>query len=102
VPRPPPERVAASAKPPDDPRHPHILRYLRDAIDITHKKRKTPITHQDIENRITAELAKDPHHCLQGRVILLNVCKSLDLPFYANRMRPDLFRPPHAPPISPP
>ncbi len=102
APRPKPEpAITAAAEPattqapipPTDPRRPHIARYFREGIDITEKRRKTPITFQDVDNAIDAELAKDPNHRLQGRYILLKVCKSLDLPFYANRLNRELFRP---------
>jgi hypothetical protein len=92
-----PEPAATPApNPPDDPRRPHIARYFREGIDITAKKRKTPLTLHDVDKAIDAELAKDPDRRLQGRVILLKVCKSLDLPFYATRMRTELYRPPQA------
>jgi len=95
-PAPPPTPQPATLTPaaPQDPRRPHILRYFRDSIDITEKKRKTPITQAHIEDRVTAELASDPQQKIPGPALLLRICKSLDIPFYANRLPPDLFRPP--------
>jgi len=99
-PAPPPAPEAAqapaiqAAAPPEDPRRPHIIRYFREAIDITRQKRKTPITHQHIEDRINTALANDPHRTLPGGTILRSICKSLELPFYASRMHTDLLRPP--------
>jgi hypothetical protein len=98
APHPTPKPAAMEApKPPEDPRRFPILHYFRQAIDINAKRRKIPITHQDIENRVDSELANDPDHRHQGRDILLKICKSLDLPFYANRMHPDLYRQSPAP-----
>jgi len=37
------------------------------------------------------------NHRLRGRDILLKICKSLDLPFYASRIHSDLLRPPQIP-----
>jgi hypothetical protein len=93
----PPQTLAPTAEAPnpdEDPRRAPILHYFREGIDITQKKRKIPITHQQIEERVDAELAKDPNRCLPGNFLLLKICKSLDLPFYATRMPIDLLRPP--------
>jgi hypothetical protein len=75
---------------PEDPRRPLILRYFREGIDLTRQKSKIATSHQIVEDHIDAELAKDPQHRLPGRAILRNICKSLDLPFYASRMHSDL------------
>jgi hypothetical protein len=99
MPRPTPEPASAPAPAPasrEDPRRPHIARYFRESINLNERKRKIPITLQEVDTRIESELAKDPDYRLQGRSILLKVCKSLNLPFYPNRMSPELFRP--APP----
>jgi hypothetical protein len=103
-PRPQPATPPATqaASPPEDPRRPLIIRYFREAIDLTRQKRKTPITHQHIEHHVDTELAKDPQHSLNGRAVLQNICKSLELPFYANRIHADLLRPPRTPAIRPP
>ncbi len=96
---PPPPRVpkgqpTEALNKPEDARRPLILRYFRDGIDLTQQKSKIATSQQIIETHIDAELAKDPDHRLAGRDILLKICKSLDLPFYANRMPGDLLRPP--------
>jgi hypothetical protein len=77
---------------PEDPRRPLILRYFSEGIDLTRQKSKIATSRQIVENHIDAELAKDPEARLAGRDILLKICKSLDLPFYANRMHSDLLR----------
>ncbi len=82
---------------PEDARRPLILRYFREGIDLTRQKSKIATSQHIVETHIDAELAKDPGHRLPGRVILLKICKSLDLPFYANRMHSDLRRPPKMP-----
>jgi len=79
---------------PEDPRRPLILRYFREGIDLTSRKSKIATSQHIIETHIDAELAKDPQHRLPGRDILLKICKSLDLPFYATRMHNDLLHPP--------
>jgi hypothetical protein len=79
---------------PEDARRPLILRYFREGIDLTRQKSKIATSQQIIETHIDAELAKDPDHRLAGRDVLLKICKSLDLPFYANRMPGELLRPP--------
>jgi len=105
-PREPAPRAAAESAaktvldPHQDPRRPHILRYFSEGIDITQKRRKIPLTQQDIENHVTAELIKDSQQRLQGSSVLLRICKSLDLPFYATRMSPELLRPPRPLPIT--
>ncbi len=81
----------------EDARRPLILRYFRDGIDLTRQKSKIATSQQIVEAHIDAELAKDPDHRLPGRDILLKICKSLDLPFYANRMHSDLLRRPKSP-----
>jgi hypothetical protein len=78
----------------EDARRPLILRYFREGIDLTRQKSKIATSQQIVEAHIDAELAKDPDHRLPGRDILLKICKSLDLPFYANRMPSALLRPP--------
>jgi hypothetical protein len=88
-----PQKVEALHKP-EDPRRPLILRYFREGIDLTRQKSKIASSQQIVETHIDAELAKDPDHRRQGREILLKICKSLDLPFYANRIPTELFRPP--------
>ncbi len=94
APRPTPEPLSAPAeRSPEDPRRPHIVRYVRQVIGIAQKRRKTPITLQEVDTQIDAELAKDPNRRLQGRQIVLNLCKSLDIPFHANLMSRELFRP---------
>ncbi len=96
-PRPPREtkaRPTDASHQPEDARRPLILRYFREGIDLTRQKSKIATSPQIIETHIDAELAKDPDHRLPGRDILLKICKSLDLPFYANRMPGDLLRPP--------
>jgi hypothetical protein len=93
-PREPKAPPAEALNKPEDARRPLILRYFRDGIDLTHQKSKIATSQQIIETHIDAELAKDPDHRRPGRDILLKICKSLDLPFYANRMPPDLLRPP--------
>jgi len=100
---PPPPRPPRASKPqpsemeaphkPEDPRRPLILRYFREGIDLAGQKSKIATSHQIVEDHIDAELAKDPRRRLPGRTILLNICKSLDLPFYASRMHNDLRRP---------
>jgi hypothetical protein len=103
APRPTPEPATIEApNSPEDPRRAHIARYFREAIDTTRRKHKPPLTQQEIEAHIDAELARDPNHRLEGRVVLLRICKSLNLPFYANRMHPDLFRTPSAPALATP
>jgi len=98
-PRPPrepkaqPQQIEASHKP-EDARRPLILRYFREGIDLTRQKSKIATSQQIVETHIDAELAKDPEHRLPGRYILLKICKSLELPFYANRIPTDLLRPP--------
>ncbi len=82
---------------PEDPRRPLILRYFHEGIDLTRQKSKIATSQKIVETHIDAELAKDPDHRLAGRDILLKICKSLDLPFYANRMHSDLLRPPPVP-----
>jgi len=77
---------------PEDPRRPLILRYFREGIDLTRQKSKIATSLQIVEDHIDAELAKDPQHRLPGRTILRNICRSLDLPFYASRMHSDLNR----------
>jgi hypothetical protein len=95
APCPTPEPAAIEApNAPEDFRRPHIIRYLREANELTRHKRKKPITNEQIEESVNAELAKDPSRRLQGRFILLKVCKSLGLPYYANQLHADLFRPP--------
>jgi hypothetical protein len=99
---PPPPRPPREPKPlpiealnkPQDPRRALILRYFREGIDLTRQKSKIATSPQIVETHIDAELAKDPEHRLAGRDILLKICKSLDLPFYANRMPSDLLCPP--------
>ncbi len=94
---PPPPRAPREPKTPhqpDDARRPLILRYFREGIDLTHQKSKIATSPQIIETHIDAELAKDPDHRVPGRDMLLKICKSLDLPFYANRIPSDLLRPP--------
>jgi hypothetical protein len=81
----------------EDARRPLILRYFRDGIDLTRQKSKIATSQQIIETHIDAELAKDPEGRLPGRDILHKICKSLDLPFYANRLPSDLLRPPQIP-----
>jgi hypothetical protein len=94
MPRPTPEPLSAPAeRSPEDPRRPHIARYVRQVIGIAQKRRKSPITLQEVDTQIDAELAKDPKRRLQGRQIVLKLCKSLDLPFHANLMSRELFRP---------
>jgi hypothetical protein len=97
APRPPrepktqPQHIEAPHQP-EDPRRPLILRYFSEGIDLTRQKSKIATSRQIVENHIDAELAKDPEARLAGRDILLKICKSLDLPFYANRMHSDLLR----------
>jgi hypothetical protein len=96
-PRPPRELKTPPAEAPlqlEDARRPLILRYFREGIDLTRQKSKIATSPQIIETHIDAELAKDPDHRLPGRDMLLRICKSLDLPFYANRIPSDLLRPP--------
>jgi hypothetical protein len=81
----------------EDPRRPLILHYFREGIDLTRQKSKIATSHHIVETHIDAALAQDPHHRLPGRTILRKICKSLDLPFYANRIHTDLLRPPHLP-----
>jgi hypothetical protein len=103
TPRPTPETATSEApNPPEDPRRRPILRYFREGIDITYKRHKNPITHEAIEAHVTAELAKDPDQRVEGRNILQKICKSLDLPFYASHMPPELLRPPQPPAAAPP
>jgi len=99
-PRPPREantQPIAAAQQPQDPRRALILRYFREAIDLTRQKSKIATNQQIVETHIDAELAKDPDHRRPGRDILLRICKSLDLPFYASRIHSDLLRPPQIP-----
>ncbi len=101
-PRPPREaktqpQPIAAAQQPQDPRRALILRYFREAIDLTRQKSKIATNQQVVETHIDAELAKDPDHRRPGRDILLRICKSLDLPFYASRIHSDLLRPPQIP-----
>jgi hypothetical protein len=91
-----PQPIEATQQP-EDARRPLILRYFREGIDLTRQKSKIATSQQIVENHIDAELAKDPEHRLPGRDILLKICKSLDLPFYANRIHADLLRPPQTP-----
>jgi hypothetical protein len=86
-----------AAHQPEDPRRPLIRRYFSEAIDLTRQKSKIATSQAIVETHIDAELAKDPDHRRPGRDILLKICKSLDLPFYANRMHADLLRPPQIP-----
>jgi hypothetical protein len=95
-PQPQPQPTEASPEP-QDARRPLILRYFREGIDLTRQKSKIATSQQIVENHIDAELAKDPEARLPGRDILLKICKSLDLPFYANRMHSDLLRRPKSP-----
>jgi len=94
APREPKTPPAEASRNPQDARRPLILRYFREAIDLTQQKSKIATSQQIVENHIDAELAKDPDHRLPGCAILRKICKSLDLPFYANRMPSDLLRPP--------
>jgi hypothetical protein len=80
-----------------DARRALILRYFREGIDLTRQKSKIATSQQIIETHIDAELAKDPQARLAGRVILLKICKSLGLPFHANRIPSDLLCPPQIP-----
>jgi hypothetical protein len=82
---------------PEDARRALILRYFREGIDLTRQKSKIATSQKIVETHIDAELAKDPDHRLPGRDILLRICKSLDLPFYANRIPADLLRRPQTP-----
>jgi hypothetical protein len=81
----------------EDPRRPLILRYFRDGIDLTRQKSKIATSQHIVETHIDAALAQDPEARLPGRDILQKICKSLDLPFYVNRMHSDLLRPPELP-----
>jgi hypothetical protein len=98
-PRPPrePKTQPHPTEAPQDARRALILRYFREGIDLTRQKSKIATNQQIVETHIDAELAKDPDHRLPGRDILLKICKSLDLPFYANRIPNDLLRPPQIP-----
>jgi hypothetical protein len=99
-PRPPREPKTPPPEAPhrlEDARRPLILRYFREGIDLTRQKSKIATSQQIIETHIDAELAKDPDHRRPGRDILLRICKSLDLPFYASRIHSDLLRPPQIP-----
>jgi hypothetical protein len=102
-PRPPrepktqPQNHAHPTEAPQDPRRALILRYFREGIDLTRQKSKIATSQQVVETHIDAELAKDPDHRRPGRDILLRICKSLDLPFYASRIPSDLLRPPQIP-----
>jgi hypothetical protein len=87
-----PQQSAAAE--PEDPRRALILRYFREGIDLTRQKSKIATSQQIVEEHVDAELAKDPEARRPGRDILLRLCKSLDLPFYASRMHADLRRPP--------
>jgi len=82
---------------PQDARRALILRYFREGIDLTRQKSKIATSQQIVETHVDAELAKDPQARLAGRVILLKICKSLGLPFHANRIPSDLLRPPQIP-----
>jgi hypothetical protein len=84
----------AASNTPQDPRRALILRYFREGIDLTRQKSKSATSQQVVEDHIDAELAKDPEARLPGRDILLKICKSLDLPFYASRIHSDLLRRP--------
>jgi hypothetical protein len=95
-PRPPREPKTPPPEAPhrlEDARRPLILRYFREGIDLTRQKSKIATSQQIIETHIDAELAKDPDHRRPGRDILLRICKSLNLPFYASRIPPELLRP---------
>jgi len=94
APHPPSQPAPITPEAPQDPRRPHILGYFRESNEINRKRRKNPITQAHIEERVTAELASDPQQKIPGHAILLRLCKSLDIPFYATRLPPDLFRPP--------
>jgi hypothetical protein len=96
-PREPKTQPIEAAQQPQDPRRALILRYFREGIDLTRQKSKIATSQQIVETHIDAELAKDPEARRPGRDILLKICKSLDLPFYANRMHSDLLRPPPFP-----
>jgi hypothetical protein len=102
LPAPPRQPREAKTQPhptetPQDARRALILRYFREGIDLTRQKSKIATSQQIVETHIDAELAKDPEGRLPGRDILLKICKSLDLPFYANRLPSDLLRPPKIP-----
>jgi hypothetical protein len=100
LPAPPRPPRASKTQPPcmeapnsqEDPRRPLILHYFREGIDLTRQKSKIATSHRIVEDHIDAELAKDPEARLPGRTLLMNICKSLDLPFYATRMHSDLHR----------
>jgi len=98
-PRPPREARTQPhpAEAPPDARRALILRYFREGIDLTRQKSKIATSQQIVETHIDAELAKDPQARLPGREILLKICKSLDLPFYANRLPGEFLRPPKIP-----
>jgi hypothetical protein len=99
APRPPREAKTQPhpTEAPQDARRALILRYFREGIDLTHQKSKIATSQQIVETHIDAELAKDPDARLPGRDIRHKICKSLDLPFYANRIHSDLLRPPQIP-----
>jgi len=93
APREPKAQPIAAQTTQKDPRRPLILRYFREGIDLTRQKSKIATSQHIVETHIDAELANDPHHRRPGREILLKICKSLDLPFYASRMPSDLLLP---------
>ncbi len=94
LPREPKTLPAEASHQPEDARRALILRYFREGIDLTRQKSRIATSPQIIETHIDAELAKDPDHRLPGRDMLQKICRSLDLPFYANRIPGDLLRPP--------
>jgi len=95
-PREPKTQPIEGANKPEDARRALILRYFREGIDLTRQKSKIATSQHIVETHIDAELAKDPEHRRPGRYILLKICKSLDLPFYASRIPTDLLRPPQS------
>jgi hypothetical protein len=97
APREPKPQHPATQTTAEDPRRPLILHYFREGIDLTRQKSKIATSQHIVETHIDAALAQDPDARLPGRDILQKICKSLDLPFYANRIHSDLLRPAHIP-----